>query len=164
MKIENFKGDPWRIGNTYHTAIGQYGFQVTPIQIARAVSAIGNYGKLVTPHFILDDTEKPNTVINLKKDYFDVVHDGMRQAVSYGTAIALNVPYAQIAAKTGTAQLGVKKNKVNSWVVGFFPYENPKYAFTIMMESGPSTNSSGASSVMRQLLDWMSINTPEYFK
>ncbi|OGI57272.1 hypothetical protein A3B85_02765 [Candidatus Nomurabacteria bacterium RIFCSPHIGHO2_02_FULL_37_13] len=163
-KIENFKGDPWRIGNTYHTAIGQYGFQVTPIQIARAVSAIGNYGKLVTPHFILDDTEKPNTVINLKKDYFDVVHDGMRQAVSYGTAIALNVPYAQIAAKTGTAQLGVKKNKVNSWVVGFFPYENPKYAFTIMMESGPSTNSSGASSVMRQLLDWMSINTPEYFK
>ena len=88
----------------------------------------------------------------------------MRDAVSTGTAVSLNVPYVQLAAKTGTAQLGVSKNKVNSWVVGFFPYQNPKYAFAIMMEAGPNTNSVGASSVMRQLLDWMSINTPEYFQ
>jgi penicillin-binding protein 2 len=165
-KIINFKGDPWRIGDTYHTAIGQYGFQVTPVEIARAVGAIANNGKLLTPHLILNDTEKEKqiSVLDLKKEYFDVVHEGMRAAVTYGTAVALNVPYVQVAAKTGTAQLGVAKNKVNSWVIGFFPYENPKYAFAIMMEAGPSTNGVGASSIMRQLLDWMSINTPEYFK
>jgi hypothetical protein len=33
-----------------------------------------------------------------------------------------------------------------------------------MMEAGPSTNSVNASTVMRQLLDWMALNTPEYFK
>jgi penicillin-binding protein 2 len=164
-KIKNFKGDPWRIGDTYHTAIGQYGFQVTPIEIVRAVGAIANNGKLLTPHLILGDTEKENQffLVNLKKEYFDVVHEGMRDAVTFGTAASLNVPYVKVAAKTGTAQLGVAKNKVNSWVIGFFPYENPKYAFTIMMEAGPSTNSVGATSIMRQLLDWMSINTPEYF-
>jgi cell division protein FtsI/penicillin-binding protein 2 len=70
----------------------------------------------------------------------------------------------KIGAKTGTAQLGLLKNRVNSWVVGFFPYENPKYAFTIMMESGPASGSVGASSIMRNLLDWMAIYTPEYFK
>jgi len=70
----------------------------------------------------------------------------------------------QIASKTGTAQLGVAKNRVNSWIMGFFPYQNPKYAFIILMESGPSTNGVGAPSIMRQLLDWMSVNTPEYFK
>jgi len=32
------------------------------------------------------------------------------------------------------------------------------------MEAGPSTNSTGASSIMRELLDWMSVNTPGYFK
>ena len=167
-KALNFKGDPWRIGDTYHTAIGQYGFQVTPIEMARAVAAIANGGKLLTPHFILDDTEKenlfsvldPNTV---KKEYLDVVHDGMRKAVTYGTAVALNVPYVQVAAKTGTAQLGIAKNKVNSWVIGFFPYENPKYAFAIMMEAGPTNNSVSASTVVRGLLDWMSLNRPEYF-
>ncbi len=165
-KKKNFPGDPWRIGNTYHTAIGQYGFQVTPIEMTRAVSAIANYGKLITPHFILGDTVKENTfsIVNLKKEYFDIVHEGMRGAVTYGTAVMLNVPYVQVAAKTGTAQLGVNKNKVNSWVIGFFPYENPKYAFTIMMEAGPATNSIGAPAIMRSLLDWMSLNTPEYFK
>ncbi len=172
-KIENFKGDPWRIGDTYNTAIGQYGFQVTPMEMARATGAIANYGKLVTPHFILGDTNlgvlpplggRTPKFIDIKKEYFDVVHDGMRQAVTYGTAVALNVPYVQVAAKTGTAQLGVSNTRVNSWIIGFFPYENPKYAFTIMMEAGPKTNSVSASTVMRQLLDWMSVNTPEYFK
>ena len=165
-KIKNFKGDPWRIGDTYHTAIGQYGFQVTPIEMARATAAIANYGKLVTPHFILDDKEKEGkfSAIDFKKEYFDIVHKGMRQAVTYGTAVALNVPYVQVAAKTGTAQLGALKNRVNSSVIGFFPYENPKYAFTIMMESGPTTSGVNASSVMRELLDWMSVNTPEYFE
>ena len=172
-KIKNFAGDPWRIGDTYHTAIGQYGFQVTPIEMVRAISSIANYGKLLTPHFILGDTEKENlhsikvrqvSIIDLKREYFDVVHSGMRQAVTYGTALALNVPYVKVAAKTGTAQLGTNKNKVNSWVVGFFPDKNPTYAFTIVMEAGPSTGSADASSVMRELLDWMSVNTPEYFK
>ncbi|MBI3888721.1 hypothetical protein HY311_02925 [Candidatus Nomurabacteria bacterium] len=165
-KAVNFKGDPWRIGDTYHTAIGQYGFQVTPMEMARATAALANDGKLLTPHLVLGDTVKESEVanVNLPKNYFDVVQEGMREAVSTGTALSLNVPYVKVAAKTGTAQLGVAKNKVNSWVIGFFPYENPKYAFAIMMEAGPNTNSVGASSVMRQLLDWMSINTPEYFK
>ncbi len=164
-KLKNFDGDPWRLGDTYHTAIGQYGFQATPMEITRAISAITNSGKLVTPHFILGDKdmEEKVKVIDLNKEYFDIIHDGMRQAVTYGTAVALNVPYVDVAAKTGTAQLGALKNRVNSWVVGFFPYENPKYTFTIMMESGPTTNSVNASSIMRQLLDWMYWETPEYF-
>ncbi len=165
-KIKNFKGDIWRIGDTYNTAIGQYGFQVTPLEMARAVSAIANNGKLMTPHLILGDTEREQVQkdLNIKKEYFEIIHEGMRQAVSYGTAIALNVPYVKVGAKTGTAQLGLSKNRVNSWVVGFFPYENPKYAFTILMESGPASGSVGASSIMRSLLDFMSIHTPEYFE
>ena len=165
-KAKNFKGDIWRIGDTYHTAIGQYGFQVTPMEMARAIGAIANNGVLVTPHLVLGDIEKENqkTNLNFNLDYFNTVHEGMRQAVTYGTAVSLNVPYVQVGAKTGTAQIGLTKNKVNSWVVGFFPYENPKYVFTIMMEAGPTTGAVNAASVMRNLLDWMSINTSEYFK
>jgi penicillin-binding protein 2 len=164
-KLKNFKGDPWRLGDTFNTSIGQYGFQVTPMEMNRAVAGLANYGTLLTPHFILgSETEKRVLSKEIPKEYYDVVHEGMRQAVTYGTAVALNVPYVEVAAKTGTAQLGALKNRVNSWVVGFFPYENPKYAFTIMMESGPSTGTVNASSVMRGLFDWMSINTPEYFQ
>jgi penicillin-binding protein 2 len=165
-KVKNFKGDPWRIGDTYHTAIGQYGFQVTPVEMVRGVGAIANEGTLFTPHLIMGDKEmeKPVHVAGLTEEQYGFIHEGMRQAVTGGTAVSLNVPYVEVAAKSGTAQLGVAKNKVNSWIVGFFPYENPRYAFALMMEAGPSTNSVGASSIMRQLLDWMSVNTPEYFE
>ncbi|OGI93027.1 hypothetical protein A3A99_00610 [Candidatus Nomurabacteria bacterium RIFCSPLOWO2_01_FULL_41_18] len=164
-KLKNFGDDPWRIGNTYHTSIGQYGFQVTPLEAVRATAAIANFGKMLTPHFIMGDKkmEEKFETIDLKKEYYDVVHDGMRQAVTYGTAVSLNVPYVKVVAKTGTAEIGVAKKRVNSWVIGFFPYENPKFAFTIVMESGPAINNVNATSVMRKLLDWMSVNTPEYF-
>ena len=102
--------------------------------------------------------------MGLGAEHFAIVQKGMREAVTYGTAVSLNVPYVEAAAKTGTAQVGISKNKVNSWIVGFFPYENPKYAFTVMMEAGPSTGTVGASSVMRGLLDWMSVNAPVYFE
>lgn len=165
-KAKNFKGEPWRIGNTFHTSIGQYGFQVTPLEMARATSTLANGGKVVTPHLLLGDKEFEDKVseITLDKDQLKVIHEGMRMTVTEGTAAPLNVPYVKVAAKTGTAQIGVLKNRVNSWVVGFFPYENPKYAFTIMMESGPSTNGVGATSVMREVLDKMSVDNPGYFE
>jgi penicillin-binding protein 2 len=172
-KAVNFKGDPWRIGDTYHTSIGQYGFQVTPISMVRASAAIANYGKMLIPHVLLEKKKNENSStsqvdelknINAPKEFFDVIHEGMREAVTFGTAVTLNVPYVGVAAKTGTAQVGISKNKVNSWVMGFFPYEKPKYSFIIMMEAGPSTNGVGAPAIMRQLLDWMNIYTPEYFK
>lgn len=165
-KIANFGGDPWRIGDTYNTAIGQYGFQVTPMEMARATAAVANDGKLVTPHLVLNDLEKESqfSVVDLKKEYFDIVREGMRGTVTYGTATILNVPYVQTAAKTGTAQIGISKNRVNSWIIGFFPYENPRYAFAVLMESGPTSGGAGASSVLRRLFDWISVNAPEYFQ
>ena len=74
-----------------------------------------------------------------------------------------SVPFVKVAAKTGTAEVGITKKRVNSWVTGFFPYDNPKYAFTIMMEEGPRDNLYGGVFVMRSLLDWMNNNTSEYF-
>lgn len=163
-KKENFKNDAvWRIGDTYNTAIGQYGFQVTPIQVARAASAIANGGKLVNPSIILNSANVEAKQIDIKSEDFQVVREGMRGAVLYGTAVGLNLPNVEVAAKTGTAELGTAKKFVNSWAIGFFPFKNPKYAFTVLMERGPSANLIGGLYVMRELLDWMSVNAPEYF-
>ncbi|MFA6397321.1 MAG: penicillin-binding transpeptidase domain-containing protein [Candidatus Paceibacterota bacterium] len=163
----NFNGDPWRVGDTYHTSIGQYGFQVSPIQMVRAISAIANDGTLVSPHVVLGDKNFENKTekIELNTSYFDIVKEGMRGVVMPGgTATMLDVPYVKVAAKTGSAQVGISKKNMHAWVIGFFPYEKPRYAFAVLMESGPSQGASGAQYVMRQVLDWMSINAPEYFK
>ncbi|PCI20010.1 hypothetical protein COB64_02880 [Candidatus Wolfebacteria bacterium] len=161
-KKATFNGDPWRLGDTYNTAIGQYGFQVTPVQIVRATAALANSGTLHTPHLVANDTTHKETTIPIDPELFNVVHEGMRQAVTLGTAKILEMPYVQVAAKTGTAQVGVSKKFVNSWVTGYFPYKNPQYAFTVLMEQGSANNSTGAVFVMKDMLNWMNENTPDY--
>jgi len=165
-KAKNFPNDPWRIGDTYNSSIGQYGFQVTPLQAVRAVSAMANGGTLLTPTLLLDNPQSSKQIktVPLKPENFQIVREGMRLSVTGGIAQGLLVPGMNIAAKTGTAELGVTKKTVNSWVTGFFPYENPRYAFAVLMEKGSRSNTIGATYVMRSLLDWMTIYTPEYTK
>lgn len=168
-KKKTFPDDPdWRVGNTYHTSIGQYGFQVSPMQAVRAVASLANGGKLVTPKILLNEKGADDATVdlNLNHDYLKIIKDGMRDGVirEYGVAKVLNTPAVSVAAKTGTAELGVYKQYVNSWVTGFFPYENPKYAFAIIMEKGPVTNLTGATYVMRQVLDYMAVYKSEYLK
>jgi penicillin-binding protein 2 len=164
-KRENFNGENWRIGDTYHTIIGQYGFQITPIQLARATAAIANNGKILKPSILINkDGANVERTIDMDVNNLNVIKEGMRMAVTEGTAKGLNIPQVSIAAKSGTAELGVSKALVNSWITGYFPYENPKYVFTVVMEKGDRHNLLGALFVMRQTLEWMSRNTPEYLK
>jgi len=165
-KEKVFDGEVWRIGDTYHTAIGQYGMQVTPLQTVRAVSAIANGGYLVTPSIIFTSTSSPQTGEKIKGDptNFQIIREGMRMSTTEGTALGLNMRAVKIAGKTGTAELGARKQFVNSWVMGFFPYDNPKYAFATVMEKGPVHNLTGATYVMRKTFDWMAVNMPEYFE
>ena len=154
----------WYLGDTYHSAIGQYGTQVTPVQVARAVAAMANEGTLLVPSIVKTDTPQVERTIDLAQSNFDIVHQGMRLGVQIGTSVALNVPYAEFAGKSGTAELGVSKANVNSWITGFWPYQDPKYAFAVTLEHGSVTNLIGAAAAMRETIDWMSVNTPEYFK
>lgn len=162
-KAKNFNGEKWNIGNTYHTSIGQYGFQVTPIQAVRATASIANNGKLLEPSILFGGNPEKFIQLDLKQDYFKIVKEGMKLAVEEGVATGLNTGYLTLGAKTGTAELGSKKQFVNSWVTGFFPYDNPKYAFAVIMEKGPVNNTLGGVYVMRQVFDWMYLNTPDYF-
>ena len=102
--------------------------------------------------------------ISLDPAYFQIVKEGMRLGVTEGTSQALHFPFVEIASKTGTAQLGLSKKLVNSWVVGFWPYKEPKYAYAVVMERGSKNNQFGAVLVMREFFDWLSIYSPEYLK
>ena len=144
--------EPWYLGDTYFTSIGQYSVQVTPIQMVRATAAVANGGKLFTPTLLAGQAP---THVNVPVDAsaLKVVREGMRQTVTSALAGALNLPYITVAAKTGTAETGTRNQYDNSWVVGFFPYENPQYAFTVVLERGPSGTGSQAVNVMRDLFE-----------
>jgi penicillin-binding protein 2 len=155
--------DDWRLGDTYFTSIGQYGFQATPLQMLRAYGALASGGTLITPHVIKG--EVGNSVdLNLNPAYLKIVHEGMRKTVILpgGTARGLERSDVAIAAKSGTAEIGAGNAYVNSWAAGFWPYEDPKYAFILMMDKAPRSNALGATRIMGGVFDWMAINRPEY--
>ncbi len=153
-------GEDWLLGNTYHSSIGQYGFQLTPLELVRAVASLANGGILVTPHLAVG-LQTSTSSLELNKSQLKIIQEGMLQAVEgeKGTARALDIKGVSIAAKSGTAELGVSKQLVNSWITGYFPYEKPRYAFVVIMEKGDRHNPFGAVFAARETIEWMRDNT-----
>ncbi len=158
-------GRDWTIGDTYHMAIGQGDVTVTPIEIVSYVAAIASDGVLRYPHLVravVDKNKKPlqtfsyppKRVLPVSPDIFKVIKEGMRNSAKFGTAQGLSNLPIEIAAKTGTAEIGGTKT-VNSWSIGFFPYENPRVAFAILMEGGPRQNTVGATYAAAQVIRWI---------
>ena len=164
-KKKNYEDGDWRLGDTFLTSIGQYGYLITPIEMLRSVAFIANNGLLIEPT-LLAKPKEPEIVrqSDIDRKHFKVVQEGMRQVVTNGTGGVLNTPHVKVAAKSGTAEIDATKNRVNAWITGFFPYDNPRYSFVVVLESGRYGGSAGGGVVMRQLFDWMAYETPEYFE
>ena len=161
-KKANFQDGEWRVGDTYHTTIGQYGFQATPLQLARAMTGIANNGKIVSPTIIKGEQGRVDTIEGVSDSDYQVVKEGMRLAVTDATAVALNIPGISAAAKTGTSEIGVAKTFINSSVEGFVPFNDPKYVFVLILERGPSSYKVSSMRAMAEVLSWAKENAPEY--
>ncbi|MCW1930264.1 MAG: penicillin-binding protein 2 [Candidatus Kerfeldbacteria bacterium] len=143
---EEFKNEPWYLGDTYHFAIGQGDLLVTPLQVANYTAAIANGGTLYAPRvaqaFTTIDTnertEVQPVVLNQQvasSEAISVVQNAMRQTVLVGSAQSLKQVPVAVAGKTGTAQFDNNK-KEHAWFTSFAPFENPEIALTVMLEGG----------------------------
>ena len=163
-KAANFNGEEWRIGDTYNTAIGQYGVQVTPIEMARSVAAIARRGVLVTPHVLLGGPDTETKITDIPDSEYSTIQAGMRLSATIGTGkILAGLPFTA-GSKTGTAQVGANAQYVNAWMNAFFPYEHPHYALVIVMERGPQNGLGASQHVAADFLNWVVKNAPEYTK
>ena len=161
-KAINFPADPtWRVGNSYHTAIGQYGMQVTPLQAVREAAALANGGTLLTPTLLASSTPKGEK-LPIDAHALAVVREGMRMGVTDGIAQSVKFGELHIAAKTGTAQIGLHNEYINSWMIGFFPYEHPRYAYAVVLERGPAGTTMGAPAALNVFFSWLIANKPQY--
>lgn len=161
-KQEHFDDD-WRLGDTYFTAIGQYGWQVTPLQMLVAYGAIANGGKFFVPH-MEKDTVGEYREVELDPYALSIVREGMHMTTNYpgGTARSLEKPYVTVAAKSGTAELDSAKARLNTWAAGYWPYEDPQYAFIVLMENAPYDNRLGGTRLAGDIVEWIHKNRPEY--
>lgn len=160
---ERVKQEPWYIGNTYHFSIGQGDLLVTPLQMLNATATIANGGILYQPHLVSQIRNSNDEIVEeiekvvIRQDFIDdynlkIVRQGMRQAVTNGSARRLNLLNFKVAGKTGTAQWSSQRNP-HAWFSGFAPYENPEIAFVILVEEGRE-GSEVSVSIAFDILNW----------
>ena len=144
-------------GDSANMAIGQGVLLATPLQVAQGMAGIGN-GKALPKLQIIRQVQdgkgrvmqqsipEVRTDLGLAKNAALVVHKGMRDVVneSYGTGKSGGLSWTVMCGKTGTAQWGpASKNQRLAWFAGFFPYENPRFAYAVIYEGRPGQTISG---------------------
>lgn len=166
----------WRVGDTLNAAIGQGYVLATPLQLAVMTARIAN-GTGVEPRLVksVASAEVPLETarsLRVNENHLRLVRDGMFGVVnrSGGTAGRSRValPELTMAGKTGTSQVrsisaaeraqGVTSNADLPWerrdhalFVGYAPYEDPKYAVSIVVEHGGG-GSVAAAPIARDLM------------
>jgi len=143
----------WYEGDLGTNSFGQ-GVAATPIQMAAAISALANDGRMMAPHVV-------RSVVNEGYQY-DIEHRVLGMPISAETAHIMTemlaqsleveasdalVPGYRVAGKTGTAEiptpLGYTSNETNASFVGWGPVDDPKFLVYIWLEK-PSVSPWGS--------------------
>ena len=144
-------------GDTANMAIGQGVLLATPLQVAQGMAGIANGEALPKLQMIRQVQDSKGRVVfqalpEVRKDLgvpesaYLTVHKGMSDVVNsgYGTGRSAGLSWTTLCGKTGTAQWGpASKNQRLAWFAGFFPYENPRFAFAVIYEGRPGQVVSG---------------------
>jgi penicillin-binding protein 2 len=169
------RGSRWYPSETISVSIGQGPVLMTSMQIARAVSALVEGGRLPTPHLFYA-SQDPRTGVRLRyraqvrqslaidPRLLAIVKDGMWAVLNEpgGTAFGSRVPGIEAAGKTGTVQVarrdavpraGVDRSRLedHAWFTAFAPREDPKIVVVVFVEHG-GHGSSAAAPIARLLL------------
>ncbi|PZO34089.1 MAG: penicillin-binding protein 2 [Shackletoniella antarctica] len=126
---------PWMIGDAINMSIGQGFLQATSLQVAGMFAVVANDGYRVTPHLLKDNEEHRNwkESLELSDATIDVLHRGLRQVISGGTASAMNVPHIPpFAGKTGTAE--ADPGLSHAWFGAYAPLDNPEIVVVTFAE------------------------------
>jgi len=148
----------WSDGDTANICFGQGKMAVTPLQMVIMTAAVANGGKVLWPRLVQSvesadsfSTEpakripsgRVRTILDVRPDHLAIIRDAMLADVEdhEGTGKAAAIAGLRICGKTGTAQVTDARGNVvdhTTWFVSFAPYETPKYAMVVMVESGAS--------------------------
>ena len=118
-------------------------FEITPIQLATAVSAISNGGNLIRPRIVTatidsqtgEKTELPidNKGEVISKQTSEKVLSMMESVVSEGTGKNAKVEGFRIGGKTGTSEDGVNTGKYVTSFCGVAPIDDPQLVVLVTL-------------------------------
>ena len=124
-------------------------FQITPLQLLRAASAIVNGGYLITPHFAKGLADV------ISKETSETMKTILESVVSEGTGSKAYIPGYRIGGKTATSEkLPRRSGKYIASFLSFAPAENPQVMALVLIDEPQGVYYGGtvAGPVMQELL------------
>ncbi len=156
----------WYKGDQILTAIGQSENRFTPMQLCSYISTLANQGtrykatflnRVVSPDYrevVYENSTQVLSEMEISDEAYDAVLTGMQKVASEysGTAYKIFGDYPiPVAAKTGTAQTGIKDHSDNGAFVCFAPADDPQIAVVVYGERAGSGSNLG--NVAKAVLD-----------
>ncbi len=153
-------GNPWSVGDTMTTSIGQGEVEMTPLQVCNMTATIANGGTLYQPTILKEVRDTKRNVVKafekiklrdlpVSPYHLQLVRQGMLNVTApRGTAsrLAGQLGRLQVAGKTGTAEYGeiygvdpetkLPLRATHAWFTAYAPYDKPKYAVTVLIAAG----------------------------
>jgi penicillin-binding protein 2 len=174
-KAQN-RGASWVVGDTLNASIGQGFVLSSPLHLAVMTARLAT-GRSIRPVIVrsidgISQLPAPEPDMGLDPRHMDFIHRGMwqvnndRRGTAYGSRVEVSA-YG-VAGKTGTSQVrnisaaeraaGVISNADLPWnrrdhalYVGYAPYDNPRYACSVIVEHGGG-GSAVAAPIARDIL------------
>ena len=134
-------------------------FQVSPLQMITAISAVANGGKLMTPYLVSKEIDAEGNTVReavptvrrqvISESTAQLICDNMEQVVTTGTGKNAYVAGYHVAGKTGTSEKLVvnQKNETEAYIAsfcGFAPAYDPEVAVIIIVDEPAGDHGGGA--------------------
>ncbi|RAK60638.1 penicillin-binding protein 2 [Phenylobacterium hankyongense] len=186
-KRRTFKKDPvWHPGETPSMGIGQGYTHLNPLQLCVMASRIANGQKALHPRLVqsVGGVERPRGSefgdLPVNKDHLHFVREAMAAVTTgHGTAAAvadMGLGDVKMAGKTGTAQafnygggrgahgaVGEWRLRDHAWFIAFAPYDDPRYAISVLVEHG-GFGAQAAAPRAREIMRVALLKDPEVRK
>ena len=175
----------WWPGESPSYGIGQGYLNVNPLQLCVMTARLANMKKAIQPRLIksVGGVERPSGAaapdMPFSLERLALVRGGMAAVANDVTGTAyrnsqLGLGPIKMAGKTGTAQSRDYKpgesrgprnaewsKRDHAWFVAFAPYDDPRYAITVLVQHAPAGGSADAAPRARDIMKVVLLKDPE---
>ena len=145
------------------SAIGQGEVLATPLEMASVAQTIGNGGVREPTSIVANSKLRPHAkpVRVISKKIADELTELMIGVVAEGTGTAGAIPEAQVAGKTGTAELGPRpgeeesehpQQRKDAWFAAFAPADKAKLAVGVLLVEAEAAGGEVAAPAAAEVL------------
>jgi peptidoglycan glycosyltransferase len=145
------------------SAIGQGEVLATPLEMASVAQTIANDGVREPTSIVANQKLRPEAEPEqvMSKQIADELTELMVGVVTGGTGTAGAIPEAQVAGKTGTAELGPKpgeedaehpEQRKDAWFAAFAPAEKPRLAIGVLLVEAEAAGGDVAAPAASEVL------------